>query len=184
MGSLKVAEIDSREDRQEMVMFPWTVYRGDRNWVPPIIKERQALLDPGSNPFFEKAGMNRYEGTLPVRCVRIKEALSLVGIEDALLIDAELVQRKITKLSAGKGMFLQREINRFLQAYGKRKFMPPGLAPSGARATAAPAPTLRGAPPGTSITAVSSITTAWTSSPARTCWKLTAPSPTSALWLR
>jgi len=55
MADLEVTKLGSAEERQEMVMFPWTVYRGDKNWVPPIIKERQKLLDPGSNPFFQQA---------------------------------------------------------------------------------------------------------------------------------
>ncbi|UCC76142.1 MAG: hypothetical protein JSW37_11585 [Anaerolineales bacterium] len=55
MDSLKVTEIRSQGELREMVMFPWTVYHGDKNWVPPIIKERQALLDPHSNPFFRTA---------------------------------------------------------------------------------------------------------------------------------
>jgi GNAT superfamily N-acetyltransferase len=55
MDSLKVTEIRSQGDLHDMVMFPWTVYRGDKNWVPPIIKERQALLDPRSNLFFQSA---------------------------------------------------------------------------------------------------------------------------------
>ncbi len=55
MDSLKVTEIRSQGELREMVMFPWTVYHGDKNWVPPIIKERQALLDPHSNPFFQTA---------------------------------------------------------------------------------------------------------------------------------
>jgi len=55
MGTVEVVEIRGERDRHEMVMFPWTVYRGDKNWVPPIIKEREKLLDPDRNPFFQRA---------------------------------------------------------------------------------------------------------------------------------
>jgi GNAT superfamily N-acetyltransferase len=55
MGNLEVIEVQDKHDRQEMVMFPWTVYRRDKNWVPPIIKDREKLLDPARNPFFQKA---------------------------------------------------------------------------------------------------------------------------------
>jgi len=55
MGNLEVVEVRSKDDRHEMVMFPWTVYRGDKNWVPPIIKDREKLLDPERNPFFRQA---------------------------------------------------------------------------------------------------------------------------------
>jgi GNAT superfamily N-acetyltransferase len=55
MGNLEVVEVQSRRDRHEMVMFPWSVYRGDKNWVPPIIKDQAKLLDPERNPFFGQA---------------------------------------------------------------------------------------------------------------------------------
>jgi len=55
MGNLEVVEVRSKDDRHEMVMFPWTVYRGDKNWVPPIIKDREKLLDRERNPFFRQA---------------------------------------------------------------------------------------------------------------------------------
>lgn len=55
MAKLSISEVRSEYDRREMVMFPWTVYRGDKNWVPPIIKERDLLLDPTRNPFFRQA---------------------------------------------------------------------------------------------------------------------------------
>jgi GNAT superfamily N-acetyltransferase len=72
MADLRVAELTGAHERQEMVMFPWTVYHGDKNWVPPIIKDRQKLLDPDRNPFFQQAdvvlfGARRHEqlvGTL------------------------------------------------------------------------------------------------------------------------
>jgi len=55
MGSLEILEINSPRDRQAMVVFPWEVYRGDKNWVPPLLKDRQKLLDPNRNPFFHTA---------------------------------------------------------------------------------------------------------------------------------
>jgi GNAT superfamily N-acetyltransferase len=55
MAKLELFEIHSEKDRQQMLMFPWAVYRGDKNWVPPIIKERQKLLDREQNPFFQQA---------------------------------------------------------------------------------------------------------------------------------
>jgi hypothetical protein len=55
MGNLELIEVQDKHNRQEMVMFPWTVYRRDKNWVPPIIKGREKLLDPDKNPFFQTA---------------------------------------------------------------------------------------------------------------------------------
>jgi hypothetical protein len=80
-----------------------------------------------TNPFFEKAGMKPYKSPPGAESVRMTEALSLVGIEDMLTVDAEAAQRHIEELSQGKRLFIEREVKHFLQGYGKRKHMPPGL---------------------------------------------------------
>ncbi len=55
MGNLEISEVLDAGTRREIVMLPWAVYSGDRNWVPPLIKEHEGLLDPNRNPFFRKA---------------------------------------------------------------------------------------------------------------------------------
>ena len=79
------------------------------------------------NPFFEKAGMKAYTGTVPERCVQLIEALSVVGIEEDMLIDPKGVHDKIVELPAEKGAFLEMQILRFLQSYGRSRHMPAGL---------------------------------------------------------
>jgi GNAT superfamily N-acetyltransferase len=79
------------------------------------------------NPFFEKAGMTAYTAELPARCVQFVEALSLVGIEKEQLIDANIVQRKIEQLRWPKADFIERQIQLFLQSYGRRRNMQPSL---------------------------------------------------------
>lgn len=37
------------------ITFPWRVYAGDCQWVPPLILERKAFLNPRKNPFFQHA---------------------------------------------------------------------------------------------------------------------------------
>lgn len=79
------------------------------------------------NPFFEKAGMTAYRAKMPARCVRLIEALGIVGIEGEELIDPQKVQQKTELLGTQKPEFIKFEIRRFLQSYGKRRNMPPGL---------------------------------------------------------
>ncbi len=43
----------SRRDRLRFVKAQWQFYRGDRNWVPPLIFDRMKLLDVQGNPFYE-----------------------------------------------------------------------------------------------------------------------------------
>jgi len=37
------------------IKFPWRVYRGDHLWVPPLLFDRKAFLNPRKNPFFQHA---------------------------------------------------------------------------------------------------------------------------------
>ncbi len=79
------------------------------------------------NPFFEKAGMTAFSAKMPARCVQLIEALSLVGIEKQQLIDPKKVQLKLEQLQGEEGEFIEHQIQRFLQSYGKRRDMPAGL---------------------------------------------------------
>jgi len=55
MGNVDIVEVCDQKDRHVMAVFPWMVYRGDKNWVPPIIKDREKQLDPDRNRFFQVA---------------------------------------------------------------------------------------------------------------------------------
>ena len=78
------------------------------------------------NPFFEKAGMKAYRAKPPASSVQLIEALNLVGIENAELIDADKVQRKLDRLAAPKARFIELEIRRFLKSHGRRRDMQAG----------------------------------------------------------
>jgi hypothetical protein len=82
------------------------------------------------NPFFEKAGMTRYEGAVPERCVRLIEAFGAAGIEEEELIDPQLVQQKLDSMPDTRYSmldFIEGEMSRFLQGYGKRRYMQAGI---------------------------------------------------------
>jgi GNAT superfamily N-acetyltransferase len=52
-SDLRVAEADTSADREAFVQFPYQLYRGDPNWVPPLVLERKDFLNPRKNPWFE-----------------------------------------------------------------------------------------------------------------------------------
>jgi len=90
----------------------------------PII---EALAVMGQvNPFFERAGMRAYSAKMPRRCVQLIEALSMVGIEEAELIDPRGVQKVLDSLGRGEAGFIEQQIRLFLQSYGKRRVMKAG----------------------------------------------------------
>jgi len=79
------------------------------------------------NPFFEKAGMKAYKAKMPARCEQLAEALSMVGIEKDLLIDAQKVQQRLDQLQQLEAEFIELQIKSFLQSYGKRRNMSAGV---------------------------------------------------------
>ncbi len=79
------------------------------------------------NPFFEKAGMKAYKVKMPARCEQLVEALSMVGIEKDLLIDPQKAQGRLGQLQGAEAEFIKLQIRNFLQSYGKRRQMQPGL---------------------------------------------------------
>jgi hypothetical protein len=50
---IHIRPAETARDRRAIVTFPWRIYRNDSLWVPPLISERLARLDPQRNPFFQ-----------------------------------------------------------------------------------------------------------------------------------
>jgi hypothetical protein len=72
------------------------------------------------NPFFEKAGMMKFEGSEPLRCAKLRQALSAVGIEQSDLVDIERTHSKLQNLAETQKTFIEKQIKDFLAAYGTR----------------------------------------------------------------
>ena len=53
--SLRIEPVQSSQDMEEFIRFPFEVYGGDPNWVPFLLSERRKFLDPKHNPFFDHA---------------------------------------------------------------------------------------------------------------------------------
>jgi GNAT superfamily N-acetyltransferase len=79
------------------------------------------------NPFFERAGMKAYKAQPPAAGVQFIEALSVVGIEQAELIDPKQVQHKFEKLGRNEACFIEQQVRHFLKSHGRRRDMPPGI---------------------------------------------------------
>lgn len=54
-GSLVLEPITDKKGIMTLIEFPFKLYQGDQQWVPPLIEERRDFLDPRKNPFFEHA---------------------------------------------------------------------------------------------------------------------------------
>lgn len=60
MLSVRVQQVTTRRDLRAFVRFPWQVYRSDPNWVPPLIADRMAYLDPDRGPYYRHADIALY----------------------------------------------------------------------------------------------------------------------------
>ncbi|MGB2955299.1 MAG: GNAT family N-acetyltransferase [Anaerolineales bacterium] len=60
MNSLVIKSVETTEERKALLSFPWTVYKDNPFWVPPIFSERMHFTDPEKNPFFQHAEAQFY----------------------------------------------------------------------------------------------------------------------------
>jgi len=73
VSEVQIVPVTSRRELKDVVMFPFSLYRGDPNWVPPLISERMEHYDPQRNPFFEHAEMQLF------RAVRDGQTVGTIG---------------------------------------------------------------------------------------------------------
>lgn len=52
---IKVKEIHSKKELKAFVKFPFTLYKGSKYWVPPIINQELKTFNPKVNPVFKDA---------------------------------------------------------------------------------------------------------------------------------
>ncbi len=51
---MKIELVSDKQGIKEFIRFPWKVYGGNPNWVPPLLSEMKFILGP-ENPFFHHA---------------------------------------------------------------------------------------------------------------------------------
>src|SRR5688500_2718129 len=52
-SDVTVTPVQSNQDRDAFILFPYKLYQSDPNWVPPLVMERKDFLNPKKNPWFE-----------------------------------------------------------------------------------------------------------------------------------
>jgi len=51
---MQIDQVLNKKDMNQFIRFPWKVYQGNPNWVPPLISEIKFILS-NKNPFFRHA---------------------------------------------------------------------------------------------------------------------------------
>ncbi len=52
---INIREIKTKKEMKQFVLFPFSLYKDNKNWVPPIINEEINSFDPKLNPVFDHA---------------------------------------------------------------------------------------------------------------------------------
>lgn len=52
---VQISPVEGEADLHRFVRLPWKLYRGDDNWIPPLIGETKKILRPGKHPFHRHA---------------------------------------------------------------------------------------------------------------------------------
>lgn len=60
MSGIRIDKVETKKALKKFIKFPWAVYKGDPNWVPPLILDVKERLDRNKNPFFEHAEMDLF----------------------------------------------------------------------------------------------------------------------------
>lgn len=50
---LMIRKVSSPADWKTFIKFPWQIYQGDPNWVPPLYFDHKDSFNPNKHPFFE-----------------------------------------------------------------------------------------------------------------------------------
>lgn len=50
---LTIRKVESKQDNKAFFEFPWTLYKNDPNWVPPLLSMRHEILDKSKGPAWE-----------------------------------------------------------------------------------------------------------------------------------
>jgi hypothetical protein len=59
-SAVKVTPVRGKADLELFIKLPWRIYRGNRNWVPPLLRFQHEMFSPKHNPFFEHADVELF----------------------------------------------------------------------------------------------------------------------------
>ncbi|BAT72052.1 conserved hypothetical protein [Thermosulfidibacter takaii ABI70S6] len=52
---MRIVEVTDRKSLIDFIRVPWRIFKGDDNWVPPIVADMLTTLNKRKNPFFNHA---------------------------------------------------------------------------------------------------------------------------------
>ncbi len=58
--AVTIQAVSTAREKKLFIRLPWTIYRDDPHWVPPLLMERQDFLNPAKNPFFDHSDVRLF----------------------------------------------------------------------------------------------------------------------------
>jgi len=60
MANLTIRPVRSKADEKLFIRFLWDIYKNDPLWVPPLMMDREKLIDRKKNPFYAHSDMELF----------------------------------------------------------------------------------------------------------------------------
>ncbi len=60
MAELVVKRVATRRERKQFLEFPWTLYRNDPYWIPPLRGNQKELVGYRWHPFYERNSVQTF----------------------------------------------------------------------------------------------------------------------------
>ena len=60
MSGVIIQPVRTRRERKQFLQFPWELYRGDRNWIPPLRFDEEELVGYRPHPFHERNSVQTF----------------------------------------------------------------------------------------------------------------------------
>lgn len=54
-SNITIKNVTSKKDLHTFIKIPWSVYKNDKNWVPPLISMEKERFDPAKGAYFKNA---------------------------------------------------------------------------------------------------------------------------------
>ena len=89
---IKIQEISTKKELKQFVKFPFSLYKGNKYWVPPIISEEVESFDKLKNPVFEHADARFF--------LALKDG-EIVGRVAAIVNRLEINVQKVSRMRFG-----------------------------------------------------------------------------------
>jgi GNAT superfamily N-acetyltransferase len=59
-SQIQIVPVTTAGQKKQFIQFPWALYRGDPNWIPPLRDEQKKLLNYKRHPFYDNAKIQTF----------------------------------------------------------------------------------------------------------------------------